>query len=197
VPKKVRQETPRAAGAGETPARFLETYSRFQFPVYTVRENCGGNVSKTISLELAPAIAKSPNKGGRPRKEIVQHTFEGLCEIQCTLEEIAAVLRVSEDTVERWCKRIYELGFADAFKKFSATGKTSLRRYQLEAAKKGNPTMLIWLGKQYLGQTDKPTAEEPDEELDLEKISSDLLSAMLEVTQREADQALQTNQLLE
>jgi hypothetical protein len=62
------------------------------------------------------------------------------------------VLRVSEDTIERWCKRTYELGFADAYKKFSATGKTSLRRSQFNVALQGNPTMLIWLGKQYLGQ---------------------------------------------
>lgn len=121
-------------------------------------------MSSRISLELEPAIARSPNKGGRPRKEIDQHTFEGLCEIQCTLAEIAGVLRVSEDTVERWCERTYELGFADTYKKFSAKGKTSLRRQQFEVAKKGNATMLIWLGKQYLGQTDKPDeASEPEE----------------------------------
>lgn len=108
-------------------------------------------MSSRISLELEPALGKAPNKGGRPRKELNQQTFEELCKIQCTLEEIADVLRVSEDTVERWCKRTYELGFADAYKKFSATGKTSLRRYQFDAAKKGNPTMLIWLGKQYPG----------------------------------------------
>ena len=34
--------------------------------------------------------------------------------------------------------------------------KQSLRRAQLEVALKGNAVMLIWLGKQYLGQTDSP-----------------------------------------
>ena len=33
--------------------------------------------------------------------------------------------------------------------------KTSLRRAQFELAMKGNPTMLIWLGKQYLGQNER------------------------------------------
>jgi hypothetical protein len=132
----------------------------------------------TIALELEPAIGKPTNKGGRPRKEIDQHTFEGLCEIQCTLEEIAGVLRVSEDTVERWCERTYELGFADAYKKFSATGKTSLRRSQFELAKKGNPTMLIWLGKQYLGQIDKPVPEDPDAEFNPEEFSRVLRSIL-------------------
>ena len=120
-------------------------------------------MSNTISVELEPTIAKHVNRGGRPRKEIDQNTFEGLCEIQCTLEEIAGVLRVSEDTVERWCQRTYELRFTDTYKKFSAHGKTSLRRHQFEVAAKGNATMLIWLGKQYLGQSDRPIAEEDEE----------------------------------
>lgn len=41
--------------------------------------------------------------------------------------------------------------------------------------------MLIWLGKQYLGQTDKPT-EELNEDIDLEEISRGLLSAMLQAS---------------
>ena len=141
-------------------------------------------MSDRISLELEPAITKVPNKGGRPRKEIDQHTFEGLCEIQCTLEEIAGVLRVSEDTVERWCERTYELGFADTYKKFSAYGKTSLRRQQFELAKKGNATMLIWLGKQYLGQADKPLPDESDEEVNIEELSKQLYSTLEEAALR-------------
>ncbi len=123
-------------------------------------------MSNTISMQLEPAIGKPANKGGRPRKEIDQPTFEGLCEIQATLEEIAHVLHVSEDTIERWCKRTYELGFADAYKRFSASGKTSLRRSQFNVALQGNPTMLIWLGKQYLGQRE-PIAMTDGDNIDL------------------------------
>lgn len=92
--------------------------------------------------------------GGRPRIEIDEEQFKGLCSIQCTLEEIASWFKCSEDTVERWCKRELKLSFADAYKKFSAGGKISLRRYQMRMAEH-NATMAIWLGKQYLGQTDK------------------------------------------
>jgi hypothetical protein len=35
------------------------------------------------------------------------------------------------------------------------TGKASLRRMQFKAAEDGNVTMLIWLGKQFLGQKDQ------------------------------------------
>lgn len=90
---------------------------------------------------------------GRPRIELDQQTFEGLCEIQCTLQEIAGVLRCSEDTIERWCKRTYGEKFAETYKKFSAVGKMSLRRYQFKLAEKST-AMAIWLGKQYLGQRD-------------------------------------------
>ena len=102
------------------------------------------------------------SKGGRPRKQIDPRTFEELCRIQCTLAEIAGVLRVSEDTVERWCEREYGEGFAEVYKKHSAGGKSSLRRQQFALAMKGNATMLIWLGKQYLDQTDRSERTESD-----------------------------------
>jgi hypothetical protein len=34
-------------------------------------------------------------------------------------------------------------------------GRASLRRLQYKAAENGNPTMQIWLGKQWLGQKDR------------------------------------------
>jgi len=92
---------------------------------------------------------------GRPRKEIDSDQFEKLCGLQCTLAEIAGWFGCSEDTIERWCKRTYTAGFADAFKRFSQSGKISLRRYQFKIAEK-NAAMAIFLGKQYLGQKDEP-----------------------------------------
>jgi hypothetical protein len=38
----------------------------------------------------------------------------------------------------------------------------SVRRKQFELAMAGNPTMLVWLGKQYLGQHDKLGISAPD-----------------------------------
>jgi hypothetical protein len=37
--------------------------------------------------------------------------------------------------------------------------KQSLRRWQIQSAQKGNIAMLIWLGKQYLDQSDKIESE--------------------------------------
>ncbi len=97
-------------------------------------------------------------KMGRPRTEINQTTFENLCAIQCTLNEIASVFNCSEDTIERWCKRTYKETFAETFKKHSAKGKISLRRAQFRLAEK-NTAMAIFLGKNYLGQRDTVEAD--------------------------------------
>lgn len=87
----------------------------------------------------------------RPRIEIDKAQFEKLCSIQCTQEEIAGFFNCSPDTIERWCKREYKAGFAEVYSKKRGIGKISLRRSQFRMAET-NPTMAIWLGKQYLGQ---------------------------------------------
>ena len=90
----------------------------------------------------------------RPRIEIDQEQFKGLCALQCTLAEISSFFKCSEDTIERWCKRELKMGFADAYKIYSVGGKISIRRYQFRMAEH-NVSMAIWLGKQYLGQKDQ------------------------------------------
>jgi hypothetical protein len=76
-----------------------------------------------------------------------------LATIGCTDREIAIVT----DFCFEWiCKRKKtDTKLADAIEKGRAEGKTTLRRMQWQAAAKGNPTMLIWLGKQMLDQRDK------------------------------------------
>lgn len=90
----------------------------------------------------------------RPRIELNKEQFEKLCGIQCTLPEMACFFKCSEDTIERWCKREYKADFAEIFRIKRGLGKISLRRAQFRMAET-NATMAIWLGKQYLGQTDK------------------------------------------
>jgi hypothetical protein len=93
---------------------------------------------------------------GRKQIPIDFEKFEKLCGLQCTLEEIAGFFNVSMDTIERRCKTHYGSHFAEVLKRFSAPAKISLRRYQFKMART-NAGMAIWLGKQYLGQTDKVT----------------------------------------
>lgn len=44
---------------------------------------------------------------------------------------------------------------AAALERGRESGKASLRRLQWKAANAGNTTMLVWMGKQYLSQTDR------------------------------------------
>lgn len=94
-------------------------------------------------------------KMGRPKKEIDKNLFEKLCELQCTETEISGVFDVCEDTLNNWCKNTYDMTFSDTFKKKSSKGKMSLRRLQYRLADDGSTAMAIWLGKQWLNQTDK------------------------------------------
>ena len=91
---------------------------------------------------------------GRPPIPIDKKTFENLCKLQCTKEEIASVFECCDDTINNWCKSEYGEVFSVIYKRFGGMGKMSLRRLQFKLAKK-SASMAIFLGKQYLGQTDK------------------------------------------
>jgi hypothetical protein len=95
----------------------------------------------------------------RPQKPIDWADVDKLCGLQCTEEEIAQFLGVSVDTLARRCQADHEMSFAEYFDQKRGVGRVSLRRSQWQLAQKGNATMLIWLGKQYLGQKDKSVQE--------------------------------------
>lgn len=95
---------------------------------------------------------------GRPKKEIDKENFEKLCGLQCTEEEICSFLNVTDKTLTNWCRKTYKKSFSEIFKIKRGTGKIALRRSQFRLAET-NPTMAIWLGKQYLGQSDNPVRE--------------------------------------
>lgn len=90
----------------------------------------------------------------RPRKEIDKKNFESMCAYQCTQEEICAFLGVTDKTLSNWCKKTYGLRFSEVFKQKREIGKMSLRRKQWKLADK-SASMAIFLGKNYLGQTDQ------------------------------------------
>lgn len=98
----------------------------------------------------------SKNPGGRPKKPIDYVQVEKLASIMCTQEEIAANLDIDVRTLLRDEK------FCQIYKKGLETGKSSLRRKQYLMSET-NPTMAIWLGKQYLGQRDKQEVEHSGE----------------------------------
>ena len=70
-----------------------------------------------------------------------------LAEVGCTNREIADILYCSHDTLET--------KYIDALREGRATRKQKLRNKQYQVAMDGNTAMLIFLGKNDLGQSDK------------------------------------------
>ena len=87
---------------------------------------------------------------GRPKKKIDVEQLEWMAKRQCTHDEIAETLGVHVRTLTR--------RFARRLAKWRSIGKTRLRAMQWKRACKGSDSMLIFLGKQYLGQSEKVNA---------------------------------------
>jgi hypothetical protein len=84
---------------------------------------------------------------GRPRKILDATRIIKLASNGMTMREIAAFCDVSEDTLRA--------NYSGSIKKGHELRNASLRKRQFDLAMAGNATMLVWLGKQYLGQADK------------------------------------------
>lgn len=90
-----------------------------------------------------------------PKQVYIDKTqFEKLCALQCTEVEICDWFGITDKTLCKWCKKTYKKTFSEIFKQKRNLGKISLRRKQWKLADTSTP-MAIFLGKQYLGQTDK------------------------------------------
>lgn len=94
--------------------------------------------------------------------------FKRLCSMMATRDEICQFFGCDKKTLDGIIDRQMKddidpdaahVGFEAAFAKYSAAGRISLRRKQYELAMDGDKTMLIWLGKQWLGQ------HEPEREI--------------------------------
>lgn len=83
----------------------------------------------------------------RPKADISAEQVQELASFGLTNTEIAHFFGVAESTIRARFREILTKG--------RSALKTKLRRKQIEVALEGNVAMLIWLGKQYLGQSDK------------------------------------------
>lgn len=92
-------------------------------------------------------------KRGFKPKPISTELLYRLAAIQCTQKEMAAVVGLSEGQLSKRLKADQRL--KKAIEMGQEYGKTALRRKQFQVAMSGNVAMLIWLGKQMLGQADK------------------------------------------
>lgn len=84
----------------------------------------------------------------RPKKyDIDKDQVEKLASFGCTDTEIASFFGCDRSLITK--------SYSQFLTKGRDKGKIRLRQMQWKAADKGNVTMLIWLGKQLLGQAEK------------------------------------------
>lgn len=129
------------------------------------------------------------NVGGRPSVEIDQESFEKLCAMQCTRNEICSWFGITDKTLSRWCEKTYGEGFSATYEKKREDGRISLRRMQFRLAEK-SATMAIFLGKQILGQKDNVDLnvnKKEDIDVEIKSLSVHAIKALLKEGRKVVD----------
>ena len=94
-------------------------------------------------------------KVGRPPTLLNRNQIIALARLHCTMQEMADFFECHVDTLRD--------NFSKEIHKGRSEGNISLRRKQWEVAvENGNTVMLIWLGKQMLGQVNERVDSESD-----------------------------------
>ena len=126
------------------------------------------------------------DKGGRPAFEFtpkVLQQIHDLASYMCTKEEVANIIGCHRTTLYRNEQAL------EAYNKGVNVAKQKIRKTQFDIATKLNSSiMAMWLGKVYLGQTDKiqntddnaplpiyDIVEEPKEVIELKEVENDTI----------------------
>jgi hypothetical protein len=115
---------------------------------------------------------------GRKAVSIDLETLEKLCSMGCSDEELAGWFGVSVRTIQN---RRTQRKFADVMRRGDARGRISIRRAQVRQVEAGNVPMIIWMGKNRLGQRDNVACISMS--LPPIKTAQDVADAAEEVTQ--------------
>ena len=109
-------------------------------------------VRKGIKEVEGYLVGRGENQSVVPPDEILK-----LAKLGCSLEEMSDWFGVPATTLK--------YNFSDIIAKGRAETKQALRRAQIALALKGNATMLIWLGKNILGQSESVIDSEANQPL--------------------------------
>lgn len=112
---------------------------------------------------------------GRPRLEIDPQKIIDLAAEGNKVSDIAVLLECHVDTLYA--------NFPKELKKGRSLFKASLRSAQMAAARAGQQSILIFLGKNYLGQKDTFEVTEGTQKQELEKMTVDQLMEVVERAQ--------------
>lgn len=100
--------------------------------------------------------------------------FEAMVRMQMTDEELEQFFGITSGQLYKWVKKTYHVKSPlTQIKKLRMEGKVAFLSRQFTLAKT-NPTIAIWIGKNYFGQTDEAESGNKDEIEDLTPLA-DLL----------------------
>ena len=88
---------------------------------------------------------------GDNRKVVPPDEVYKLARLWCSYHEMADYFGINDKTLR--------YNFGGLILKARSETKSNLRRAQIKLAMSGNATMLIWLGKNILGQSDQPLGD--------------------------------------
>ena len=126
---------------------------------------------------------------GRPAALIDWKIVDRLLQAGCTGTQIAARVGIHANTLYEACKEAHKCNFSEYSHQKKEHGETLLHEQQFALAMQGNLGMLIWLGKQRLGQKDKSEHTGKDgapllPPTDLSKLSTDELRLLMSLRQK-------------
>jgi hypothetical protein len=96
---------------------------------------------------------------GRKKANIDWGKVDQMLMAGCNGVEVAASIGIHPDTLYLRCEEDNNMGFSQYSAAKKASGDRLLKMKQFDLAVKGDRTMLVWLGKQRLGQSDKKTSD--------------------------------------
>lgn len=156
------------------------------------------NTEETITTHKPPRLRK-PSKPFRSKvtrddSRKREHTLDlekvkTWAQVGCTESEIAGLLGVSQDWFSRAVKNSHEL--ESAIIGGQVEMKQGLRSAQVRLALTGHAGMLIWLGKQFLGQSDKQEVKQETQ------VNVTLQNAMREIRELPREDVLAIKDIIE
>lgn len=108
-----------------------------------------------MSAHKKSAKSKECYLNGKAHKKIDWNKVDELLKAQCHGTEIAAILGVSEDTLYNHCFFEHNVNWNQYKNPPKDAGKGLVKYEQYKEARSGNVQMMIFWGKNHLGQRDK------------------------------------------
>jgi AraC-like DNA-binding protein len=111
------------------------------------------------------------NSIGRPKKELDWKVLDSILQFGATLIDCAEMCEMSDDSIQRRIKDEYGCTFTEYRNRKMSRMRVKLLQKQYESAMAGNTALLIWLGKQHLGQSDKTQHDISDDSKEVLKLA--------------------------